>query len=74
MFLFVDFNQINFINFRITLDQDIPEHDNLSSFGPDFTLDVNPSMRPDRNSAEDVNKEVKRLLKQIEDYCKFQKS
>ncbi|KAM3176735.1 hypothetical protein ACTXT7_005934 [Hymenolepis weldensis] len=51
-------------NKEIKIDQDIPEHDNFSSFGPDFTLDVHASMRPDLNSTDTVDKEVKRLLKQ----------
>lgn len=56
---------------RIFLDQDIPDHSNLSSFGPDFTLDVSPSMRLNRNSAETVSQTVDRLLRQIDDYCTF---
>ncbi|VUZ50084.1 unnamed protein product [Hymenolepis diminuta] len=61
-------------NEEIKIDQDIPEHDNFSSFGPDFTLDVHSSMRPDLNSTDTVDKEVKRLLKQIDDYRELHKS
>nr|CDS28607.1 histone deacetylase 8 [Hymenolepis microstoma] len=59
---------------EVKIDQDIPEHDNFSSFGPDFTLDVHPSMRPDLNSSVAVDKEVKRLLKQIDNFCELHKS
>ncbi|KAH9284286.1 Histone deacetylase 8 [Echinococcus granulosus] len=56
---------------EIFLEQDIPDHSNLSSFGPDFTLDVRPSMLLNRNSSEAVSQAVDRLLRQIDDYCAF---
>ncbi|VDD81736.1 unnamed protein product [Mesocestoides corti] len=56
---------------KIELDQDIPDHANLVSFGPDFTLDVRPSMRLNKNTEDVVSQHVERLLRQIDDYCSF---
>lgn len=54
-----------------SLDQDIPDHANLSSFVPDFTLDVRPSMRMNRNSPKVVSANVDRLRRQVENYRAF---
>ena len=35
-----------------TLDNDIPEHDYFSYYGPDFTLETWPGNRPNKNTTE----------------------
>ncbi|XP_061664346.1 histone deacetylase 8 [Syngnathoides biaculeatus] len=51
-----------------TLASEIPDHEFFTEYGPDYSLEISPSCRPDRNDAkqlEDVVAKIKRNLKNV---------
>ncbi|VDL98977.1 unnamed protein product [Schistocephalus solidus] len=51
------------------LPDDIPDHPELISYGPDYSLSVTSSMCQDKNSEAVLKDHVDRLLKQLKDFC-----
>ncbi|KAL3317876.1 Histone deacetylase 8 [Cichlidogyrus casuarinus] len=57
----------------IEIKEDIPEINSFKEFGPDFTLSISPGLRPNKNTEEYLETQVKRLLCQLEEYKVFRK-
>uniref|UniRef100_H2M0W6 Histone deacetylase 8 n=1 Tax=Oryzias latipes TaxID=8090 RepID=H2M0W6_ORYLA len=51
-----------------TLSSEIPDHEFFTEYGPDYTLEISPSCRPDRNDSrhlEQVTRTIKGNLKNV---------